>query len=127
MTTFWYSHSNFGFSWQIILRFLHYVFYRNTQANFENCFLWTFYSTSSRVMSLFTLAGSGGFHALWIHYFFYYFVFVILMRCLIDTQSLESLYIFSENTAMDFSDLLGGESYPIELIQDLPEDFPVSI
>lgn len=63
---------------------------------------------------------------LWIHYFFYYFVFVILMRCLIDTQSLESLYIFSENTAMDFSDLLGGESYPIELIQDLPEDFPVS-
>ena len=127
MTTFWYSHSNFGFSWQIILRFLHYVFYRNTQAKFENWFLWTFYSTSFRVMSLFTLAGSGGFHALWIHYFFYYFVFVILTRCLIDTQSLESLYIFSENTAMDFSDLLGGESYPIELIQDLPEDFHVSI
>lgn len=50
------------------------------------------------------------------------------MRCLIDTQSLEtSLCIFSENTAMDLSDLLGVESYPSELMQDLPEDFPVSI
>jgi hypothetical protein len=52
---------------------------------------------------------------------------VILIKCFIYTKSLESLYIISENTAMDFSDLLGGESYPIELIQDLPEDFPVSI
>ena len=33
----------------------------------------------------------------------------------------------TENTAMDFSDLLGGESYPIELIQDLPEDFHMNL